>query len=215
MRPIIIVFLLSLLINSCADYRKTNRRFHIVSETYSKNHSIVVRDAIICGNSGGLRKSFLKINKDSILKVFLNSFIKLPISFKVEEVKSYCEKSFIAYEKLKYRLFDIDKLRSLSTDSKGYTLIPIINYNYLHHRNILITSTGGVGGDGGFSKNIHLELAVIIFRDNKLVYFNSRVFCSPLVSTALYTANIDFSIKQENIDTLVQLTMKDYIERLR
>ena len=215
MRLLIATTLLCICLSSCVDYRKTNRRHHKVQTMYSKNHPIILRDAIICGNSGGLKKRFLELKKDSILNVFLNAFQRLPFELKVEEGKYYCYETFIAYEKLKYRLFDFAELKLLAGNEENYVLIPVINYNYLHHRNMFITSTGGVGGEGGFSKNVHIELAALIFKNKELVYFKSRVFCSPLIQTNYSNDNIDFSIKQENIDTLVQLTMKDYIERMK
>ena len=214
MRILIIATILGICISSCVKYRKTNRRHHFVKTEYSKFNSIIIKDALICANTGGLRIKPLEINRDSILNVFIDAFKKLPCNFKFINGKLYCNRAFIGYESLRYRLFDFAELESLVGDEENHVLIPVINYNYIPRRNIYLTSTGAVGG-GGFSKNAHIELALLIFKNKELLYFKSRVFCSPLIQTNFSSDNIDFSIKQENIDTLVQLTMKDYLERMK
>jgi len=194
---------------------KNQCRHHFVKTEYSKNGSVIVRDAIICANLDGLiRIKPIEIDRDSVLSIFINSLQKLPIRLEIGEGRVFCNRGFITRNKLRYRKFKLSELISKLGNETNSVLIPIINYNYISLRNIYITSTGAVGG-GGFTKYVHVDLAILIFRNKELEYFKSRVFFSPTVITDFSSDNIDFSIKQENIDTLVQLTMKDYIERMK
>ena len=214
MRVFIISLLLAIFITSCFSYPKTNRRHHFVKTEYPKNEFIIVRDAIICANIDGFRIKPLEINRDSVLSIFVNAFQKLPAKFEIRKGKAYCNRAFIARNKVKYRKFTFSEISPLLGEETNPILIPIINYNYIPRRNMYITSTGAVGG-GGFQKNVHIELAIMIFRNNKLEYFSSRLFFTASETVYDYNESIDFSIKQENIDTLVQLTMKDYLERMK
>jgi len=214
MRISLISFLIVIFITSCFSYPKTNRRHHFVKTEYPKNEFIIVRDAIICANIDGFRIKPLEINRDSVLSVFVNAFQKLPAKFEIRKGKAYCNRAFIARNKIKYRKFNFSELASLLGDEPNSVLIPIINYNYIPRRNIYITSTGAFGG-GGFSKNVHIHLAILIFRNKELTYFSSRFFFTRSETVYDYRESIDFSIKQENIDTLVQLTMKDYLEQMK
>jgi len=213
-RVFIISLLLAIFITSCFSYPKTNRRHHFVKTEYPKNEFIIVRDAIICANIDGFRIKPLEINRDSVLSIFVNAFQKLPAKFEIRKGKAYCNRAFIARSKVKYRKFTFSEISPLLGEETNPILIPIINYNYIPRRNMYITSTGAVGG-GGFQKNVHIELAIMIFRNNKLEYFSSRLFFTASETVYDYNESIDFSIKQENIDTLVQLTMKDYLERMK
>jgi len=213
MRYSIILVLLAISISSC-QYGKTNRRHHLVQNEYPKYEPIIIKDALICANAGGLLVKPLEINRDSIFNVFIRAFQKLSLGFVVSTGKIYCNRDFIAFRSVKYRRFNFAELTFLLGSDTNLVLIPIINYNYIPRRNIYITSTGAAGG-GGFTKNAHVDLAILIFRNKELIYFKSREFFSPLVLTDYSSDNIDISIKQENIDTLVQLTMKDYLERMK
>jgi len=214
MKDLLFLILLGLCISSCREYSKTNRSRHLLKAEYGVLDTLVIKNGLICANSGGLKIKPLEINRDSVLLVFFEAFKKLPCKVKFKNGKLYCNRRFIGYERLKYRLFDFSELESLADEEERHVLIPLINYNYIPTRNIYVTTTGAVGG-GGFSKKVVLELVVLIFKDKKLVYFNSGLFNSPTVETSLSTDYIDSIIKQESIDSLVQLTMKDYIERLR
>ena len=214
MRYSIFLGLLAISISSC-QYRKTNRRHHLVQSNYSD--SIYIENVIICANTFNffLRDEYKVLNRDSTFNVFLSSFEKLPIKVKVNRGNFYCDKSFIPKYRLRYRNFSLPMLKTLIKEQNSPVLIPLISYNYIARRNNFITSTGGIGGDGGFIKNVHIELAILIFFNQELVYFSSRFYSTEAVIVNRYYESIDFSIKQENIDTLVQLTMKDYLERMK
>ena len=215
MRISLISFLIVIFITSCFSYPKTNRRHHLVQAEYQKNEIIIVKDAIICANVGSLLyNEKIEINRDSVLQVFINSFQKLPAEFLIRRGEAYCNLNFIVNRRVKYRRLNFSELYSLIGNDTNSVLIPIINYNYQTLKNMYITSTGAVGGEG-IDKNVIIDLAILIFRKKELVYFKSRVFFSTPEIVYRYNESIDFSIKQENIDTLVQLTMKDYLERMK
>jgi len=212
---ITVLLLCALLLSSCFRYRKTNFRHHFVRSNYLKNERIIVKDAIICSNLGSLFfNESIEINRDSVLEVFVNAFQKLPANFELKHGKANCDRNFIHNRRVKYRRINFSTLFSLVGDETNTVLIPIINYYYIWRRNTYITSSGAVGGDG-FSKNVYIDLAILIFRNKELTYFSSRFFFTRSETVYDYRESIDFSIKQENIDTLVQLTMKDYIERMK
>jgi len=215
MRTVVIMLLLTLL-SSCENfhYRKRNRLYHKVKPAYSKDQDIIVKNAIICGNLGGFLNQTVDFNRDSVLKVFVSSLQKLPVVIDYRQDKVFCIGDFIAHRRVKYRKFNFSELETLIGNEMNTVLIPVINLNYVYWRNQYITSTGAVGGEG-LKKNVLVDFAALIFRNRELVYFKSRVFSSPAVLVRNYRESIDFSIKQENIDTLVQLTMKDYLERMK
>jgi len=214
MRVLLIFFLLTIVVSSC-QYRKTNRHHHLARPEYAKDETITIKNAIVCANIFGfIHTKPLDVNGDSIFDVFSKSFQKLPIKLEIKFGDVACNRSLIARYRLKYRKFTFSEISPLLGEETNPILIPIINYNYIPRRNMYITSTGAVGG-GGFQKNVHIELAIVIFRNKKLEYFSSRLFFTASETVYDYRESIDFSIKQENIDTLVQLTMKDYLERMK
>jgi len=212
MRNIFILILLAVFISSC-QYRKTNKRHHYVQKQYSKKEPIIVKDAIICANVGALLNKKIEINRDSILFLFVNSLKKLPININFQQGNAHCSQTYIPNRSIKYHRLNFTELTSFTGNDTSTYLIPIINYDYVTLRNIYITSTGAVGG-GGFSKSLNLGLGCIIFKKKELVYFKSRIFIASGIGVDDYLEPVNLG-KQENIDTLVQLTMKDYLERMK
>ena len=203
------MILLEVFISSC-QYRKTNKRHHYVQKQYSKKESIILKDAIICANKGDFRIRHFDINPDSAFVVFINSFKKLPVEFIIKQSKIYCNKEFLVLGMVKFRKFDFEELLSMIGEETNTVLIPVINYNYITRGSPIVGFT-----PDPLEKNVFIDLAVLVFRNKELVYFKSRLFITEPVVVNNSDQSIDFSIKQENIDTLVQLTMKDYLERMK
>ena len=209
MRNLLIFIILTVFISSC-QYRKTNKRHHFVQKQYSKKESIIIKDAIICANIGDFRNMPLEINNDSVLRVFVNSFQKLPIEFLIKQGKVYCNRDFLVLGRVKYSKFNFSELSSLIGVETNSVLIPIINFKNIPRGSPIVGFT-----PDPLEKNVFIDLAILIFRNKSLVYFKSRLFFTDAVTVNRHDESIDYSIKQENIDTLVQLTMKDYLERMK
>lgn len=212
MRYLIIIILLAVS-NSACQYRKTNMWHHKVKKQYSKSEPITIKEAIVCANVGALINRKIEINRDSVLNYFVSSLKKLPVNINFYKGKTYCNQTYIPNRSIKYPRINISDLLSFAESDTNTFLIPMINYDYVTLRNTYITSTGAFGG-GGFSKSLNLELGIIIIKNKKLIYFKSRVYVASGVNVNHYLEPVNL-ITQEHFDTLVQLTMKDYIDRMK
>jgi hypothetical protein len=172
--------------------------------------SLIIKDAIICASKGDFKNRHWEINLDSALVMFTNSFQKLPINLLINIRKVGCINDFFVQGRVKYRKFDFSELHSLVIDEKKSVLIPIIGFKYITR----ISPIVGFSPDP-HEANLFVELAILVFQDKKLTYFKSRLFFSE--PKVINNSNESFydHIKQEHVDTLVQLTMKDYIERMK
>jgi len=135
---------------------------------------------------------------------------KLAVEFLIKQVKVYCNRDFLVLGRVKYSKFNFSELSPLIGVETNSVLIPIINFKNIPRGNLIVGFTLNT-----LEKNVFIDLAVLVFRNKELIYFKSRLFITEPVVVNNSDQSIDFSIKQENIDTLVQLTMKDYLERMK
>ena len=135
---------------------------------------------------------------------------KLPVEFLIKQVKVYCNRDFLVLGRVKYSKFNFSELSSLIGVETNSVLIPIINFKNIPRGSPIVGFT-----PNPLEKNVFIDLAILIFRNKSLVYFKSRLFFTEAVTVNQHDESIDYTIKQENIDTLVQLTVKDYIERMK
>ena len=133
----------------------------------------------------------------------------MPVNLLIEEGTVYSGSEFLTGGYIKYRKLNFSKLYSLVGNDTNNILIPIINFRY----NIQLDYPSMFPHPP--QKNVHIELAILIFQNKKLVYFSSSLFSTESVDVYKFEESIDYTIKQENIDTLVQLTMKDYLELMK
>jgi len=213
MRRTVLIIILLFCGTSCSKYVITNRCHHIVQKNYSKPDKIVVKDAIICADAGAVFNKTTEVNRDSVFDLLLNSLQKLPINIERKNGNRYCNSQFVKNSKLKFRRFNFQELNSLIGNEEGDFLIPVINIQFVTFRNMYVTSTGAIG-NGGFTKGINLQLAILIFRNDKLIYFKSRVFISDSVTDDNSHQSTN-PIQRENWDKLVYLVMEDYIKRIK
>ena len=105
-------------------------------------------------------------------------------------------------------------LDSLASSSKSRVLIPIL---YIGTRSYNAPAEGGAMftiADSGYNWNyIWYTLAVYIFEGSELIYYDQHTyFVNETLPDGVFP---EFSMPQSAVDSLVTLTMKGYVDRLK
>jgi hypothetical protein len=155
------------------------------------------------------------VNKDSVFDIFTSSLSKLPLNIEFDkEISFHCDSSFF-YNKLKKMTeIDMDFILKLATKNPNKVrLVPFI-YLYTSDMNFVSVTASG-GADAGSMRSFFSGLVTFVVKDGNIIYarmFNLTGEKGEFYSDGSVDAN---TIEQKHWDKLVELTMRDYIKRLK
>jgi hypothetical protein len=199
---------------SCSDTRFHFKKYHYVKNSYPMD-TVFVTNYISCYSSRNLfGKEHInaeKFNTDSLFTHFEIALKNTGLLMKINEnIKNNCDSVFHSYYKMNLKKIDQEKIKNLSSRS-NLTLVPFIYFHEFYRYSSYATS-GGSGG-GGLVKNTYLKMAIYLFKGEDLVYVRSGTH----FGRDYYPDNIEEiqkGITQEKWDKLVNLVMRDYINRV-
>ncbi len=203
-------------------HRNYFRNNWVLKKDYNKQEVIVINDYVLCSNIRKMtfnrQSQYHPIDFDSTFNAFKNSFnnLKLPIVFSGTH-KNQCNSVFQSNIHLRLREIDQEKLYNMGGGGNGLKMVPVIYVDNAADVGLYMSSSGGSGGD--FYIVTHLKLLVNIYRDENLIYRKSVRYVSKDTKVAnfeeAYQVPSAVNVRQEHLDELVRLAMKDYIKRLK
>jgi hypothetical protein len=199
---------------SCSDTRFVFKKYHYVKNSYPLD-TVFVADYISCYSLRSIlhQKKFQKIkfNSDSLFIHFKIALKNTGLLTKINEInKNHCDSVFHSNFKINLKKIDKEKINQVSKD-KNLILVPLIYFDDTYRYSSYVTA-GGSGG-GGLIKCTYLKMAIYLFKGEDLVYVRSGIH----FGRDYYPDNIEEiqkGITQEKWDKLVNLVMRDYINRL-
>lgn len=212
-----IVFL-AFLLSSCTRYYTIQKKHQIRDGAYSLKDTLYISDVILCstydkGMFGKLED--FPVNKDSVFDIFTSSLSKLALNIEFdEEISFHCDSSFFYNNKMKMTHINNDFIISTaSKNPKRVSLIPIIRLYTSDLGSVSITASGG--GNIGYRRDFFAGIVAHIVKDGNIIYARMYDFSGrtgDFYSDGSVDAN---TIEQKHWDKLLELTMRDYIKRLK
>jgi hypothetical protein len=215
---ILTIFLISI---SCSSVyiKNKQKRNQIIAKQYSIQDSIVLHDAIICGNyRKGWRYSNepLEINQDSIFQVFSTALSKLQLFVDVcPKVNYHCDSSFQANYLMNLKQVDKEKLLEIAAAmglSKAI-MVPVIYIDTWDVKRIGVTASSG-GTVENELRDSHVKILISIIKETDIVYQRLIQFSAKSIDLSMPNHPIT-TIEQKHWDKLVELVMRDYIKRMK
>lgn len=208
---------LLLAMGSCAIPRYIKKREKIVQETYAGD-SIVLKDFIFCTdvvNSWGTVQDWSHpMDGDSILNLFKASLSKLTTNIKFkEDPRNYCDSTFKRFWRKPFKEEAIAKIKALASSPDEIQLIPLIKMTHEYRSGLYFTSGGAVGGSRYLFQN-NLYLVIYLIHNHQIVYCRSALFLGEYYP-GYDKQKIMHTLKEQDWDELVALTMKDYLVRIQ
>jgi len=219
MFPRFLILCLSIcFICSCKRYRFHNKQQHVINTRYEKGDTLLMSGYVLCNtlrNSYKLKKEqeFEEyINLDSIFDIFQSSLTKLNLPIKFSENKNGCDSLFRANWRMK--IDETNKnIAKLKTGNKDIVqLIPVVHVTNFYQKHVYVQN--GLFGGGHYIKQTILELMIYVIKGEEVLYLRSGTYFGK--SYLSYDPkDTRTNLEQEHWDKLVELVMRDYINRLK
>lgn len=202
-------------------YKPDEKRFYVFNNTYSSSDSLYFQNYVLyaIARKGELvaEDTRVRLNSDSLIKVFKNSISQLKeVRMNIDTstpLLNRVNSSYFSNPEFRYKLYDKDYIISLANKEKDViSFVPVVGLLYDTFRSASL----GAGADTYPMLICHLSIAVFIIKNEEILYYKQMRYVESVDGEFHPYAYHDFNIPipQEHWDGLVREVMKEYIERL-